>query len=74
MANGIPAFYYDLVSPYAWLAAGYTTTTLTAEEIHELGKQELVRIEGELAKLAAGEACQDFGILCGILRRPAVEQ
>lgn len=37
---------------YAHLAAHYTTTTLTPEQIHEIGLKELARIEVEMAKLA----------------------
>jgi prolyl oligopeptidase len=37
---------------YAWLASRYTTTKLTPEQIHEIGKKELANIEAEMAKLA----------------------
>jgi uncharacterized protein (DUF885 family) len=33
---------------YAYLLRHYTTTTLTPDEIHELGKQDLERIHGEM--------------------------
>ncbi len=37
---------------YAWLAKRYTTTALSPEEIHALGRRELARIEAEIQKLA----------------------
>jgi prolyl oligopeptidase len=37
---------------YALLAKHHTTTSLTPEQIHEIGKKEIERIEGEMRKLA----------------------
>ncbi|NEX94272.1 DUF885 family protein [Caulobacter sp. 17J65-9] len=35
---------------YAWLARGYTTTDLTPDQIHEIGKSEVARIRAEMDK------------------------
>jgi prolyl oligopeptidase len=40
---------------YAVLIHAYTTTRMTAEEIHELGVQEVARIEKEMERLARAE-------------------
>lgn len=41
---------------YDWLVEGHTTTTLSAEEIHDIGLAEVARIEAEMkdVKAAAG--------------------
>lgn len=36
---------------YEYLLAGYTTTPMTAEEIHELGNSEVERIHGEMREI-----------------------
>lgn len=38
---------------YAFLAEGHTTTTLTPQEIHEIGLNEVARIHGEMRELIA---------------------
>ena len=39
---------------YRFLAARFTTTTLTPEEIHETGKREVARILGEMEQVKTG--------------------
>jgi uncharacterized protein (DUF885 family) len=44
---------------YAQCLALHTTTTLTADQIHELGLKEVARIEGEMRVLLAKEGLDD---------------
>jgi uncharacterized protein (DUF885 family) len=43
---------------YDFLAAYYTTTALTADEIHAIGLKEVARIRGEMEKVKAGVGFQ----------------
>jgi uncharacterized protein (DUF885 family) len=38
---------------YDWLAAGYTTTAMTSDEIHELGLREVARIRAKMEAVRA---------------------
>jgi uncharacterized protein (DUF885 family) len=41
----------DGANYYAWLVRFHTTTTLTPDEVHEIGKSEVTRIRQEMEKL-----------------------
>ncbi|QDQ29108.1 DUF885 domain-containing protein [Chitinimonas arctica] len=48
---------------YAWKLKGHTSTSLTPEQVHQLGLKEVARIEGEMRTilLAQGESATDVG-------------
>jgi uncharacterized protein (DUF885 family) len=55
---------------YAWLIRYFTTTDLTAQEIHELGKSELARIRREMEAIMADlEFAGNFSAFIDYLRR-----
>ena len=49
----------DGVNRYAYLVRRYTTTSLTADEIHELGLKEVERIEAEMDEIARSQGFED---------------
>ncbi len=58
---------------YASLAKRSTTTTLTPDEIHAIGRQEVARIEGEMHAVAARLGYSDLKALnAAIERNPAL--
>jgi uncharacterized protein (DUF885 family) len=63
----------DGVEYYGWLLSEHTSTDLTAEEIHQLGLEQVARVEAELR-----EAFDDLGYPKGAalreLRRRAAEE
>ncbi|OQA16829.1 MAG: hypothetical protein BWY63_02611 [Chloroflexi bacterium ADurb.Bin360] len=56
---------------YAYLLHHYTTTTLTAGEIHDLGQQELVRIQAEMRTVFEELGYPSSGSLPDLYRRVA---
>jgi len=56
---------------YAYLLHHYTTTTLTAGEIHDLGQQELVRIQAEMRAVFEELGYPSSGSLPDLYRRVA---
>jgi len=45
---------------YAFMAANQTTTTLSPDEIHQIGLREVARIEGEMLKIAQSLGYNDL--------------
>lgn len=55
--------YPDGAAAYAQALALYTTTTLTADDIHNIGLREVARIEGEMDKVLRTLGRQDGTVL-----------
>ncbi|WP_428261343.1 DUF885 domain-containing protein [Haliangium sp.] len=56
---------------YAWRLRAFTTTELSAEEIHQLGLREVARIQGEMKDILRAEGYDpvDFGATMQALNR-----
>jgi uncharacterized protein (DUF885 family) len=63
----------DGVEYYGWLLSEHTSTDLTAEEIHQLGLEQVARVEAELRK-AFDDLGYPKGAALGELRRRAAEE
>jgi len=51
VATGVGTYLPDGQAYYAYQLAGYTTTALTAEQVHQIGLDEIARLRAEMEKV-----------------------